>query len=345
MRNPSTEAVPANVTRTVWGYAALRLCAGTERLGSDVLPILKDIGLGISELKTPGSRIPFEAYQRLVLACVLATGREDLGLYINTHIPALGNTFIQNALVSSRSAKSAFSRFEELANIVDSSLKVGFELKGEVSAFVFEAPPEIWPEPTQYFREDLFITGVVQMGRLLLAPNDGYVGIEVQRDAPKDVAPWHEFFGDQITWGATESKVWWKTAAIHRVRPAHNEGVASANFELALQSRLNSSDLVRQVKALIRARLAEGNAVQKVIAEDIGLEVRTLQRSLKAEGTSFRGLLTGVRKEQALKCLSMGQPIGVISADLGYLDQSAFSAAFKGWFGVSPAEYRKSQSE
>ena len=332
-------------SHSVWGHAALKVCEGTEQLGADALPILKRIGLEISELQTPGSRISLEAYQRLVLACVTATGREDLGLYINMHQPIFGNSPIENALVSSRSAKSAFARFIELVNIVDSSLTIGFELSGDISAFVFGSCGEAWPEPIKYFREDLFITGVVQIGRLLLSPNDGYVGIEVQRDAPKDVAPWHEFFGDQITWGATESKVWWKTAAIYRVRPAHNEGVASANFELALQSRLNSSDLVRQVKALLRARLAEGNAVQKVIAEDIGLEIRTLQRSLKAEGTSFRSLLTGVRKEQALKCLSMGQPIGVISADLGYLDQSAFSAAFKGWFGVSPAEYRKSQSE
>ena len=91
----------------------------------EVGPILKDVGLGLAGLMTPGFRVPLDAYQRLVMACVLETGRFDLGFYINQNITVLVNTLIQNALISSSSAKRAFDRYIDLAHIVDTSQSFG----------------------------------------------------------------------------------------------------------------------------------------------------------------------------------------------------------------------------
>ena len=334
--------IPAKANRhSVWRHACLRVCEATEQLGFETGPILKDLDLALTDLTTPGFRVPIDVYQRLVLACVLETGRHDLGCYINKNITALGNTLIQNALIASESAKRAFDRYIDLAHIVDTSQSFGYEIKGNTSALVVSQPDVVWPEIISTFREELMITGIVQLARLLLGPKSEHLRIDFRRDEPKDPAPWCEFFGDKIIWGAAASKIWWETAAIYRVRQAHNEGVASANYNLAMQNQPASPELVRRVRSLVRKKLAEGRAAQKVIANELGLEIRTLQRELKAEGTSFRALLTDVRKELAIQLLSRGQPIGVISVDLGYVDQSAFSSAFKGWFGVSPAEYRK----
>ena len=342
MTDPLTKLTGAN-RHSVWRHACLRVCEATEQLGVEVGPILKDLDLVLADLMTPGFRVPLDAYQRLVMACVLGTGRFDLGFYINQNITVLGNTLIQNALVSSSSAKRAFDRYIDLAHIVDTSQNFGYETNGNASAPIIGKPDAVWPEIISNFREKLLLTGIVQMGRFLLGPNDGHLRLEFRRDEPKAPAPWYQFFGGEIIWGAAVSKVWWETAAIYRIRPSHNEGVAAANYNLAMQNQSTSPGLARRVKTLVRQKLAEGRAAQKVIASELGLEIRTLQRELKAEGTSFRKLLIDVRKELAIQLLSRGKPIGVISVELGYVDQSAFSSAFKGWFGLSPAEYRKNR--
>ena len=74
----------------------------------------------------------------------------------------------------------------------------------------------------------------------------------------------------------------------------------------------------------------------------IGCSERTLHRRLRKENTTFRELLETVRRERyqllsAQDNLSQIQIAGL----LGYSEQSAFSRAYKSWFGVSPLKDKK----
>jgi AraC-like DNA-binding protein len=70
---------------------------------------------------------------------------------------------------------------------------------------------------------------------------------------------------------------------------------------------------------------------------------RTLNRRLKAEGTTFRKLLNEVRFEVAGQLL-LGTRMGVtgIATALGYADISAFTHAFSRMAGVPPHTWRVS---
>jgi AraC-like DNA-binding protein len=74
---------------------------------------------------------------------------------------------------------------------------------------------------------------------------------------------------------------------------------------------------------------------------------RTLNRRLKAEGTTFQQLLDEVRFEAACQLLDTGHiPITEIAVSLGYAETSAFSRAFRRWSGATPVDRRrKSQQE
>lgn len=143
MTDRLTKLTGAN-RHSVWRHACLRVCEATEQLGVEVGPILKDVGLGLAGLMTPGFRVPLDAYQRLVMACVLETGRFDLGFYINQNITVLGNTLVQNALISSSSAKRAFDRYIDLAHIVDTPQSFGYETNGNASAPIIGKPDAVW---------------------------------------------------------------------------------------------------------------------------------------------------------------------------------------------------------
>lgn len=77
------------------------------------------------------------------------------------------------------------------------------------------------------------------------------------------------------------------------------------------------------------------------VAKLLAVGSRTLQRALKAEGTSFRHLRGQYLKARALSLLSeTDTPIEIIGKELGYAEPRSFRRAFKGWTGFSPAAFR-----
>jgi AraC-like DNA-binding protein len=72
------------------------------------------------------------------------------------------------------------------------------------------------------------------------------------------------------------------------------------------------------------------------------LSPRTLHRRLEDEGTSFRAIKDGLRRDLATDWLTKTtRPLSRIGADLGFADAAAFYRAFAGWTGSGPREYRK----
>ncbi len=80
------------------------------------------------------------------------------------------------------------------------------------------------------------------------------------------------------------------------------------------------------------------------IAARLNLTDRTMRRKLAEEGASYRQLLQAVREEIALYYLQETKlQVAEIAVKLGYQETSNFRAAFKGWKGVSPRQWRQGQ--
>jgi AraC-like DNA-binding protein len=98
----------------------------------------------------------------------------------------------------------------------------------------------------------------------------------------------------------------------------------------------------REVFQIIRTRLVEEAPKIAHVADICGTTERTLRRRLKEEGTTYRNVLESVRKEACEFELKRGtHSIADLAHSLGYSDQSAFTRAFKDWYGVSPSQYIK----
>ncbi|WP_223677547.1 AraC-like transcriptional regulator QhpR [Azospirillum agricola] len=99
--------------------------------------------------------------------------------------------------------------------------------------------------------------------------------------------------------------------------------------------------LLDRVKAEVRARLPEGYPYVEDIADALGIARWTLQRRLADEGLSFSDLVERVRRELAGVYIRQRHvPVADIGVLLGYSEVSAFSRAFRRWFGVSPLGMR-----
>ena len=88
-------------------------------------------------------------------------------------------------------------------------------------------------------------------------------------------------------------------------------------------------------------RLTAGDPGIDTIAGTLGLNLRTVQRRLKDEGTTYRELRDSFRHTTACKLLTNPRvPIKEIAFLLGYQELGAFYRAFRRWEDDSPMDYR-----
>jgi AraC-like DNA-binding protein len=124
------------------------------------------------------------------------------------------------------------------------------------------------------------------------------------------------------------------------VEPFHREAFmrASPNADV-------TGDIPRQFLEALRHVLSplihEGELGLPSIAARLGISPQSLQRKLRAGGTTLTAVIQDLKKEQAIdRLLHTNRTIGEISAELGFSNPNSFTRAFKAWCGQSPRAYR-----
>lgn len=103
-------------------------------------------------------------------------------------------------------------------------------------------------------------------------------------------------------------------------------------------------EIANRARAIIRSMLREEAVLPSLdeLGKMLSIGRMTLRRRLAAADTSFQDIRDSVRREYALELLSRSNhSIEALAEQLDYCDSDAFRAAFKGWTGLSPSDYRR----
>ena len=149
----------------------------------------------------------------------------------------------------------------------------------------------------------------------------------------------------QVITAAGENSLNWPADVLVHPLPFFNPqlaGMAEEQLENALSSLQQSRPVSDKVRRILAGRLAELPTVDTVSAL-LCMSAATLNRKLKAEGTSFQQLKDDLRFQQARQLLSSELPVDLVAEQLGFSDASNFAKAFKAWSGVSPSRFRQQQ--
>lgn len=162
--------------------------------------------------------------------------------------------------------------------------------------------------------------------------------------APNDTSEHHRFFRCTLKLGHDRSALVFSNDLLGM--PLVNadpslQAILEAQV-MAMLEQLPKGEAVREtVRRLLAGELCNGEPTLEQIAPRLHMSARTLHRRLEEEGTSFRQLLTEVRRELAAQHLSERRlAIGEIAFLLGFSEPSAFHRAFKRWTGYAPLAYR-----
>lgn len=119
--------------------------------------------------------------------------------------------------------------------------------------------------------------------------------------------------------------------------------VAMLRHVAALAAQLPDDATVgRRLSPILVESIQRGDWSLDTVARQLGTTVRTMQRKLRDEGTSYRQVLDDVRHEIAVAQMRHRRvPSDEIASLLGFDQSSSFHRAFKRWTGLTPGEYRK----
>ncbi len=141
-----------------------------------------------------------------------------------------------------------------------------------------------------------------------------------------------------------------KRIAVRFNRQALKEPLASADDFLLrrldssledMLSELPNVDFAEQVKQRIRQLIGEREVNEELVAAPFNMSPRHLRRKLSAVQTTYERLLDEVRMEMAIRLIREARlSLGRIAFELGFLDPSSFTRAFRRWTGMSPTAFK-----
>lgn len=191
------------------------------------------------------------------------------------------------------------------------------------------------------------VATMVSIGRSLTSQQLGLEAVEMRHAAPADTRPYDAYFQVPQYFEQPHNAIVFAEETLMRpfsgAYPLYNERLRrQADRLLAGLSRAQGT--AEQVQQVLRQRLGQGDVAIVDVAQALNLSVRTLQRRLRQDHTSFAELRDKVRHGYARAALraeicDMEQLV----AELGFSDIANFYHAFKRWEGCAPGEYRRRQ--
>ncbi len=168
--------------------------------------------------------------------------------------------------------------------------------------------------------------------------------VTLKRQQPADPTPWYGFFGPNIVFEQdTNSIAFSAEDADRKLSSAHTE-MARLHEEVIRRylMKMDRDNILNRTRLEIMERLPSGPPTEEGIARALDVSTSTLKRRLRKEGETYRSLLTHTRRDLAQRYLeNRDYSVTEIAFLLGYADTSAFSRAFKNWFGHSPTRSRE----
>ncbi len=149
-------------------------------------------------------------------------------------------------------------------------------------------------------------------------------------------------FGCEVLFDQPEDELrfpcWVLNLRLQTSQPALRE-VAERYVRSVIRSR--PLDLKRQIEELAREQLGSGRCTLSVIASQLGIAERSLQRRLNEQQICFEQIIDELRQTRALELLAVkALPMTRIAESLGYTSQTSFTRACQRWFGTSPRQLR-----
>ena len=170
------------------------------------------------------------------------------------------------------------------------------------------------------------------------------IRVNFRHRQPDQLMHYLKIFSAPVYFGQFKHEILFPKIWLDKPIPRADSGLKQIlHTHITQLNELSAANLPEHVMSLIREMLPSGDCSIGTVADRLIVHERTLQRMLKRQDTSFSMLLNQVRMDIATDRLA-NSAVSIIQLSdyLGYADNTAFTRAFKRWYGITPMLWRKS---
>lgn len=314
-----------------------------DEQGLDSAALFQQAGLDIEALKDPNARYPVPRTIRLWELAVEATGDEAFGLRVSRHIRETTFHALGYSLLASSTLKDACERLIRYFRIATDAYELAFEQEGDCHVLVIGVDSDSQTPTKEAI--DAFAAVVIRMCRALYGEGFRPERVELERPEPGNRVPFDRSLRVEVDFVAPRNAIYINLETAQEPLETANPELARMNDEVVARylAKHSVTRIVDRVHALLVEQLPNGEPSQEGIAQSLHMSLRSLQRRLSDEGSSYKQVLNDTRRDLALSYIQdPDYSVGEITYLVGFFDASSFSRAFKRWTGQSPSAYRDS---
>ncbi len=348
---PETPRRPARPIRTVPGPpvaegmlrvdAIARLPAVLRELGLEPGSTLAATGLDPRSFDDPRSEIPIASLGRLLAHAAVASGCEHVGLLVGERSPLASLGLVGQLVQHSPDVGTALRSLSAHLPLRDRGGVAPLLVQNGIATLGYEIyQPGV--EGADQICDAAIAIGMNVM-RALCGTAWRPTEVLFAHRRPADLHPFRRLFGAPLCFDAERSALVFASSWLDRRTPGADPALFGelVGRVRALESA-TACDLVVDLRRMLRVLLPTGGGSVGELAERLSLHRRTLNRRLRASGTSLQRLIQEGRFEIARQLVeNTRMPFTRIAATLGYADASAFTRAFQRWTRRSPSAWRK----
>jgi AraC-like DNA-binding protein len=313
------------------------------------VPELARYGLSADALTRDESPIANEALGRLIDDLAIALDEPNLGLILPAKLRFERYTLPELAARASATLRDALQQWVRFSALIHPTIAFAFEERDGLARWSHRSLGH--PRGLSRHLNEFALAAALHSTRETSRVGPRVLEVHFVHARPRALAPLREFFRtDVLHFGALANALVIESASLDRPQltaDARLLATVSALGDRSLTAQPRAADAVRtNVAALLRTQLAQGEVRIRPLARQLHMSVRTLQRRLGDEGTSFAGLVDEVRHELS-RALVRRTDLSLVevAARVGFAELSTFSRAFKRWTGLAPGAYRSQHGE
>lgn len=310
--------------------------------GHDTSAFLRDQGVDPELLGDPESRLPQAIATRLWLAAGELTQDSNLGIHVAEGVQPGTLGALGYALRTSETLSMSFQRLCRYHRLLHDVAEVKLALQRDRAVLSHYLP--IPGGPVRPISEYV-LTGWLLFSHQSTGVHWTPLEVRFPHPQPDDTSELRRLFRCTMKFGHDRSELVFPRDLLDTplLKADPNlQAILEAQVVAMLQKLPKSEAATDAVRRHLASELCNGEPRLEHIAPRLHMSPRTLHRRLEEEGTSFRQVLTEVRRELAARHLTERHlAIGEIAFLLGFSEPSAFHRAFKRWTGHAPLAYRE----
>jgi AraC-like DNA-binding protein len=323
-------------TQRVGAFCALP--ALVREFGADPDTLLRAVGLGPGALDDPDARVPYATVVELLARAAERTRCEHVGLLAGRmwRLATLGPV---GALARNSPTVGAALEALIVHQHLNSEGALAFLLRrGDFVDFGYAVYDPGAAHAAQMY--DAALAAGMNMLAELCGPGWKPYEVFVSHSRPNDGAQHRAFFKVTPRFDSEFSAL--RFPARDLARPVVNADPAARRLAEQQVKAAGGPELLQRVYRGLRQLMLDNRHSGDDLAQLLTMHRRTLNRRLKAEGTTFQQVLDEVRYEVSRDLLASSDVhLDDIAATLGYAAVTPFMRTFRRWSGTTPGRWRR----